>query len=185
MKKVLTSVVIILFLIFSYSSGSEDEKFVWKEDSKDCFCGLKFRTSKHIEQLDMTKKIVTILNCDGTYVSREDWGTSKGSEEIYRETIGMSSGNFGDFAGKWEIVDRVLDEDYVKIANPRFNLPENNELNSTLIRYTSSLGKTRYANVYLYKNQLWIGTIPYHVDINKENSYSGEDVHLYEGNLYP
>jgi len=53
----------------------------------------------------MTVKRITILNCDGTYTSKEDWGTSTPNEDTYKNTVGRASGNNDNFLGTWEVVD--------------------------------------------------------------------------------
>jgi len=173
-----------VFLFLAFGSGNEEKKSEWKKNSKDSFCGKEFKSSHTIAAIDMTTKVVTILNCDGTYTSKEDWGTSKQNEETYNNTVGRSSGKNGDFSGAWVIVDKVADEDLSKVANPRFNLPENSDANSTIIKYTSNLGKIRYANVHTYNKQLWLSPIPYEVDC-KDGTYEYIDLNMYDGNSTP
>lgn len=127
----------------------------------------------------MTTKVITILNCDGTYTSKEDWGTSKENEETYRNTVGRSSGNNSDFSGTWVIVDKVSDEDAGKLANSS----EGSDADATMIKYTSNLGKTRYAKVYKYEQQLWLSPIAYEVDCH-DKTYQYEDLNMYNGSCY-
>lgn len=165
-----------VFLFLAFGSGENEKKVEWKKNSKESFCGLEFRSSHTIEAIDMTIKVVTILNCDGTYTSKEDWGTSKINEETYNNTAGRSSGNNEDFSGTWVIVDKVSDEDTVKLVNSS----DSSDADGTMIKYTSNLGKTRYATIYKYERKLWLSPIAYEVDCH-DKTYEYKDLNMYAG----
>jgi hypothetical protein len=178
--KIVSSVVIAgAFLFVAFGSGDSEKKTEWKKNSKECFCGKEFKNSHTTEAIDMTTKVVTVLNCDGTYTSKEDWGTSKENEETYRNTAGSSSGNNGSFSGTWEMVEKVSSEDSGKLANSS----ESSDADATFIKYKSNLGKTRYAKIYKYEAQLWLAPIAYEEDCH-DKVYSYEDLNMYDGNCY-
>jgi hypothetical protein len=170
-----------LFIFLAVASGEEskENEVAWEKNKKESFCGGKFTKTSTIDAIDMTTEVVTILNCDGTYVSKEDWGTSDDNEEVYNNTVGRSSGNNFDFSGKWVIVDKISTEDVTKLANTS----EGNNSEATLIRYTSNLGKTRYATIYLYDKQIWLSPIPYEIDL-VDDSYEYKDLNMYNGSFY-
>jgi hypothetical protein len=177
--------VIGLFLVISFGCGNDikktESKTESKKESKETFCGKKFKSSSTIEAIGMTKNYVTILSCNGTYVSSEDWGTSEQYDETYKNTIGRSSGNNESFYGTWTIVDKVSDVDADKLINS----DERSCTNGTMIRYTSNLGKTRYAKIYKYDFKLWLSPIAYSIDVDyKEKSYQYKDLNMYDGNCY-
>jgi hypothetical protein len=185
--KLVSSIIIVgVFIFLAFGSGENAKKSEWKKNSKENFCGKEFRNSHTIEAIDMTIKVVTVLNCDGTYTSKEDWGTSKRNEETYNNTVGRSSGNNEDFSGTWEIVDKVSDEDAVKLVNRDESNTQSiakMDPNATMIRYTSNLGKTRYATVYKYEQQLWLSPIAYEVDCH-DKTYEYKDLNMYDGSCY-
>ena len=159
-----------LFIFLAIASGEEskNDEVSWKSNKKDCFCGKKFTSTSTIDAIDMTTEVVTILNCDGTYVSKEDWGTSDDNEEVYNNTVGRSSGNNSDFSGKWQIVDKNIPN---KIA--QFFIDGKFENGAyTIIKYKSNSGRERYAYVQYDKsldNQLYLGTVTF------EDENLGED----------
>jgi hypothetical protein len=186
LKPIGSAFIAVAFLFIAFGSGNDEKKTEWKKNSKECFCGKEFKNSRTIEAIDMTTKVVTILNCDGTYTSKEDWGTSKENEETYRNTVGRSSGNNSDFSGTWIIVDKVSDEDAGKLANREESSTQSIasiDPNATMIKYTSNLGKTRYATVYKYEHKLWLSPIAYEVDCH-DKTYEYEDLNMYDGNCY-
>ena len=176
-----TTLIVGFFILIAFASGEENknDEIIWEKNKKESFCGKKFKSSSTVDAIDMTTEVVTILNCDGTYVSKEDWSTSDDNEEVYNNTVGRSSGNNSDFSGKWQIVDKIPTEDVSKLANTS----EGNTSEATLIRYTSNLGKTRYATIYLYDKQIWLSPIPYEIDL-VDDSYEYKDLNMYNGSFY-
>ena len=170
-----------LFIFLAVASGEESENDVasWETNKKESFCGKKFTSTSTIEAIDMTTEVVTILNCDGTYVSKEDWGTSKDSEEIYNNTVGRSSGNNSDFSGTWEIVDKNIPN---KIAQ-FFIKGKFVKGTYTIIKYKSNNGRERYAYVQYdesLNNQLYLGTVTF----EDENLSDDDLLDLHTGLAY-
>ena len=169
---------IMFFLLLAFACS--DKKFEWEKNKKDCFCGKKFLDTDKTEAIDMTTDIETILNCDGSYSSKENWGTSAKHEEDYKNTVGRTSGSNGEFSGTWAIVNNVSPEDAGKLADPSEVNPPNGE---TMIKYTSNRGKTRYATISYYENQLFLFLIPFAVDIH-DRTYDYKDLQMYPGSCY-
>jgi hypothetical protein len=174
--KAIGSVLLVsAFLTISYGSGEDENKEEWKKNSKESFCGKEFRSSHTIDAIDMTTKVVTILNCDGTYTSKEDWGTSNQNEETYRSTVGRSSGNNGDFSGTWEIVETKPTE---------IDLSGYKESEYTIIKYRSNKGKERYASVCYnvrISGKLSLDPVALDSDCYEPGVYHQEDLHMYSG----
>lgn len=167
------------FLFIACGSGDNEKKEEWKKNSKECFCGKEFKSSNTIEAIDMTTKVVTIFNCDGTYISQEDWGTSKQSEETYRNTVGRSSGNNGNFSGTWEIVESNIPSE---IEN-YFITGGFKENEYTIIRYHSNNGKTKYAYIQHDEavNGLYVGLVTFERDNYEYKTYREKDLDMYSG----
>ena len=174
-----TTLITGAFLFIAFGSGDDEKKSEWKKNSKECFCGKEFKSSHTTEAIDMTTKVVTILNCDGTYSSKEDWGTSKRHEEIYNNTVGRSSGNNGDFSGTWEIAESNLPSE----VENWFRTGGFKESEYTIIRYHSNRGKTRYAYIQHTegKDDLYIGLVTFDRDNYEEKTYREEDLDIYSG----
>jgi len=166
------------FLFLAFGSSEDDNKEEWVKNSKESFCGKEFKSSHTIEAIDMTTKVVTILNCDGTYTSKEDWGTSERNEETYNNTVGRSSGNNGDFSGTWEIVESNIPYE----VDNYFRKGGFKEADYTIIRYHSNKGKTRYAYVQHDENvSLYLGLVTFERDNYEEKTYREEDLDMYSG----
>lgn len=108
MKKILkiTSSLLVagLFLFVAYGSGGQDIK-KWEPNNKELFCGVRFTEDDYMEQIDMKITRETILNSDGTYVSKSGWGVvGNDSKEEYNSTVGRNSEEDSNFSGTWEIV---------------------------------------------------------------------------------
>lgn len=177
--KAIGSVLLVsTFLTISFGSGEDENKEEWKKNSKESFCGKEFKSSHTIEAIDMTTKVITILNCDGTYTSKADWGTSEKNEETYNNTVGRSSGNNGDFSGTWEIVESNIPSE----VDNYFRTGGFKEADYTIIRYHSNKGKTRYAYIQHDENvSLYLGLVTFERDNYEEKTYREEDLDLYSG----
>jgi hypothetical protein len=186
------SCLISFFLIIAFGSGSDDKKEVFKKNSKEAFCGKEFKSSSYIKEIDMNEDFVTILNCDGTYTSKQDWGTSKSNEETYNNTVGHSSGSFYNFSGTWEIVESESNLPYEVVDN----IKDYKGIEYTLIRYNSNKGKTRYALIFDYNdlaklkdvpsssNSLTLSVVALSEDCYEYKTYRNEDLHMFGGYAY-
>jgi hypothetical protein len=171
-----------VFLVAAFGSGSDDkkgDKQEWKNQSKESFCGLKFSGGKYTKAIDMRTNYTTTFNCDGTFSSSEDWKTSKRNEDTYNKTVGRSSGNFGEFSGTWDVVDGISPSDASMLANPLSSLCSSTE--KTIIKYSSSNGKQRYAMVCKSEDKLYLLLIPFISDLDQEGTYEQKDLGMYEG----
>jgi hypothetical protein len=174
----------VAFLLIAFGSGdSESEEFTWKKNDSKSFCGKKFKSSKTIEAIGMNVDVETVFNCDGTYTSKQVWDTDKANEEAYRNTAGSTSGEFANFSGTWEIVDKDLpqvEKNYM--ASSGFK-----DEDVTVIRYHSNRGKTRYAYIAWDSSKknaspLYCSQITYPSDIDPvERYYNEEDLDLFSG----
>jgi hypothetical protein len=175
LKLIGSTFIVGAFLLVAYGSGDDEKKAEWKKNSKESFCGMEFKSSHTTEAIDMTTKVVTILNCDGTYTSKEDWGTSKRNDETYNNTVGRSSGNNGDFSGTWEIIEHKPAE---------VSMSGYNESDYTIIKYTSNKGKERYASIAYntrLSGKLSLTPNALHSDCYEPGVYKEEDLHMYSG----
>ena len=178
--KIISSTIITgAFLFIAFGSGDDEKKSEWKKNSKECFCGKEFKSSHTIEAIDMTTKVITILNCDGTYTSKEDWGTSKENEETYRNTAGRSSGNNGNFSGTWQIIESNMPNEVEQF----FSQGGFKANDYTIIKYNSSNGKERYAYIQHTegKSDLYIGLVTFDRDCYEPHTYKEEDLDMYSG----
>jgi hypothetical protein len=178
-SKSITNVLITcLFLFVAYGSG-EEEKQKWRKNSKDIFCGKKFTKSNTIEITGKTEKSVTILNCDGTYTSIEDYNTSNLSKEIYGNSISHSGTN-NSFSGTWEILENNLPpeiENY--FIKGGFKADD-----YTVIKYRSSNGKERFAYIQFSEDvsDLYLGLVILDGDSREdEGVYYAKDFDMFEG----
>ncbi len=170
-----------LFIFLAVASGEEtnENEVVWESNKKECFCGKKFTSTNTIDAIDMTTKVVTILNCDGTYVSKEDWGTSEANEETYNNTVGRSSGNNSDFSGTWQIVDKNIPSKIVQFfIEGKFVTGS-----YTIIKYKSNNGRERFAYIQYDKSldtELYLGTVTF----EDENLSEDDLLDLHTGLAY-
>ena len=136
------------FLIIAYGSGDKDKK-KWEPNNKELFCGIRFTNDDYREQIDMKITRETILNSDGTYISKSGWGAvGNDSKEEYNSTVGRSSEEDSNFSGTWEIVQPT--ESMKQDGSTQKYKP-------TYIKFKSSNGTGGYAvilcmkyNVYYY-----------------------------------
>lgn len=174
-KLISSTLIVGAFILIAFGSGDDEKKVEWKKNSKESFCGKEFRSSHTIDAIDMTTKVVTILNCDGTYTSNEDWGTSNQNEETYRNTVGRSSGNNGNFSGTWEIIETKPTE---------IDLSGYKESEYTIIKYRSNKGKERYASITYnaqISGKLSLDPEALDSDCYEPGVYHQEDLHMYSG----
>jgi hypothetical protein len=175
-----STVLFIAFLFLAYGSGEEkNQNEKWKKNSIDCFCGKEFKWTKNIDQIDMDIKSVTVFNCDGTYTSKQNWGTSKENEEVYNNTAGRSSGDNYSFSGKWEIVNENIPteiENYFSTGG--FKLDD-----YTIIIYKSDSGKIRYAYIHHdgKDTKLYLGLVVLRTESVPEDGYEDKDYDLFSG----
>ncbi|MCR4030284.1 MULTISPECIES: hypothetical protein [Flavobacterium] len=189
--KLISSIFISgIFVLIAFGSTDNEPTEVFKKNSKEAFCGKKFKSSSNLKEIDMDIDAITILNCDGTYTSKQDWGTSKSNQEAYNNAIGRSSGNNADFSGKWEIVESETNLP-LEIKN---DLSDFKGIEYSIIKYQSKKGKTRYALIYNYNDlatlkdwptsssfglSLHIFVLP--IDCYEYKTYRNEDLHMFEG----
>jgi hypothetical protein len=186
-KLIGSTFIVGAFLFIAFGSGS-DSKSDPKKFTKDYFCGKEFSMPHTIEAIDMSIKRVTILNCNGTYTSKEDWGTSSRNEETYRNTVGRSSGNNADFSGTWEVVDNknLPSEIDSYLQNFEGHIDKfYNEKPFTILRYKSSIGKSGYLRVtdYNLNGQIILD----HIITSSSGvgqGYKEADLNLYSGFMY-
>lgn len=179
LKIISFSIIGLIFLFIAFGSGEEDKKSEWVKNSKEMFADKKFRDSHSVDQIGMDVKTETILNNDGTYTSKEEWSADSDYTSDYNTTVGHSSGTNDEFSGTWQIVDKFSAEDLSKLANPS----ESTSSDETLIKYTSNLGKTRYARIYKYESLIWLALIPFETDIH-DKSFTPKDLDMYQGSFY-
>lgn len=177
-----TICLISSFFACNLPVSNDTNKVTWQKNVKNAFCGKEFISSKTIKAIDMTVKTVTVFNCNGTYTSKEDWGTSQAHEEDYRNTVGRSEGNNSNFSGTWEIVEKNLPSE----VDSYFRNGGFNENEYTVIRYHSNTGKVRYAFIQYMeeKSLLFNGLVTFARDNNEDNTYKEEDLDMYSGLAY-
>jgi hypothetical protein len=180
-------ILCMIFLAFASDESKKENSSIenkdsskeWKKNSKDAFCGKEFKSSHNVKAIDMDVKVLTILSCDGSYTSKQDWGTSKSNEEDYNNTVGRSSGNFANFSGTWEIADSNIPsevESYFRTGGFKDN-------EYTIIRYHSNKGKTRYAYIQNSGNVsgLYLGLVTFERDNYEYGTYREEDLDMFSG----
>ncbi len=149
-----------------------------KKNSKESFCGKEFTSSHTTEGLDITTTSITILNCDGTYTSKEDRDISTANKES-GYTLGQSKTNNNNFSGTWQIVENNLPaevENYFSSGGFKTN-------NYTVIKYHSNLGKDRYAYIQHEDGTPdYLGLVTFERDCYEYHTYRDEDLDMYSGN---
>lgn len=166
--------------------GSDDDKTSGKKNSFKLFCGKEFTSGDYQKELDMQKKYLTVLNCDGTYKSELNWNAySPSGEETYNNTVGTSRGNFENFSGTWEIATDSIPE-YLKRQIAEYEDFEPNHMpknQTTIIRYRSSKGRYGYAYIYTSndKNETILTPVPSALEAS--SSYDDVDLQMYFGRI--
>jgi len=187
-KKYLKTVTSLLiggvFLFLAFGSGS-DTKAETKEYSKEFFCGKKFKSTHNISNIDMEVNRVTIFNTDGTYSSKEDWGTSSRNEDNYRNATGQSSGNLNEFSGTWQVLDNATlpseIDDYLKNYEGHIG-KFYNEKKFTVMKYNSNKGKSGYLLVSIIQSDVFLKPIVT-PSTAVENGYDEAELQIFSGFL--
>lgn len=167
-------VVLLTLLAFIQCDGKKgktERADVWEKNNKECFCGLEFENTTTIDAIGMTVNTITVLNCDGTFTSGQDWKADKEQEQNYNTNVGRSSDNTYNFTGSWKIVNQ--------------NLGDSTTEKWTYIEYTSSNGKTRNASISVgNNNKIFLIPIAKSSDCYEEKTYHSEALGMFEGNAY-
>lgn len=171
-KFILLFTISLFFLACKQSEETKEN--LWKQNSKECFCGIEFKGSKIIESIDMKIKTITILNCDGTYISKQDWGTSKENEDTYRSTTGSSKGSNYDFHGTWQIIE------------PTSGLRADGSMDKfkpTYIKFICSDGKVGLGYICVFRSESTpsVGALELVINDMDGNYAEGEKVGMFEG----
>ena len=174
------------FLLIAFGSGEDNQKSSWTKNSKEIICGKEFKSEDYQKELDMQKKYITVLNCDGSYKSELDWNAySKSSEEVYNNTIGTSQGNFESFSGSWEIITENI-PDYLSRQITEYENFEPNHMpknETTIIKYTSNKGRSGFAYIYKSNDKNEIILTPVPSALEASSSYEDDDLHMYFGRI--
>ena len=148
MKKLIKIMSLLMtcgvFMFLAYGSG-KDEKVAWVNNSKELFCGRTFYAST-TSPLDITIKSETVLNCDGTYTSKEDRDMST-INEMSGNTLGQSKTNNGTFSGTWEIVTN-FPEAIKRDGSTQKSKP-------TYIKFISNNGIVGYAEIHCLQYEVY------------------------------
>ena len=145
-KILLILAVSCLFIFIALASGERETK-KWEANKKELFCGLEFENTTTFEDIAMEIKRVTILNCDGTYESRQSWSSDDAHKQDYRNTVGRSSDEDYSFKGTWQIIE------------PTSSLKGDGSLDRfkpTYIKFVCSNGSSAYAEITCMENSLSI-----------------------------
>jgi hypothetical protein len=173
--KIISSAIITgAFVFIALGSGNDDKKEGWVNNSKESFCGKEFSMSHTTEGFDITTNSITILNCNGTYTSKQDRDIST-INEASGYTLGQSKTNNATFSGTWEIVTDIPDE--IKSSMTGFKDGE-----YTIIRYNSKNIKNRYAWIQPSDNNtLFLSLVVLESDNPPADGYIEEDYGLFGG----
>ena len=169
--------IVSVFLFFSCGKSGK------REITKDYFCSKVFSMPSTVEPIDMKINRVTTLNCDGTYTSKEDWGTSPKNEEIYRTTTGSSSGTNTNFSGVWEVVDNKKLPEEIDNWLKKYSREADfyNEKLFTVLKYKSSTGVSGYLCItgYQLKGQISLS----HITTSSTTHLGEDELNFYGGFL--
>ena len=159
--------VAALFLFIAYGSGDKDIK-KWEPNNKELFCGVRFTEDDYREQIDMKITRETILNSDGTYISKSGWGAvGNDSKEEYNITVGRNSDEDYNFSGTWEIVQptQAMKQD-----------GSTQKYQPTYIKFKCNDGTGGYAEILCMKYNVYYYLYLTPMDVNGKNLFAEDAV---------
>lgn len=164
-------------------SGGKNNATGGKNNSSQ-FCGKTFNSEDYQREMDMQKKYVTILNCDGSYTSELNWNAySPSGEEVYNNTVGTSRGQFKNFSGSWEIATANIPEHIARQIAEYEDFEPNHmpKGQTTIIKYRSNEGRSGYAYIYTSndKDETILTPVPSAMEVS--TSYDDDDLDMYFG----
>jgi hypothetical protein len=173
--KLLICFVLFPLIMISCKDVSKTEKTgVWGKNKKECFCGLEFENTTTIDAIGMEVNTITVLNCDGTFTSGQNWKSEKEYEKEYNTTVGRSSDDTYNFTGTWKIINQ--------------NLGDFSTEKYTYIEYKSSNGKKRNASISVGKvageYKIFLSPIALSSDCYEEKTYHSEALGMFDGTAY-